>query len=393
MNAFHSRLRRLCAVVLGLVFLASGLLKLMDPTGTQLIVKEYLKFLHLGSLGAAARGLGIGLALLESVTGAALLTGVFRKLTAIVASAMTVFFTLVTLVLLIANPEMDCGCFGEAVHLTHLQSFLKNLVLLALCLVAFLPFRNFGTPRRGRRVAFWIAVPSLLLALLDNIRELPLLDFTAYKPGAELFASLDNDYQTMDGQVPMFIYERDGQRGSFTLDRLPDSTWTFVGVDTLSRSGLARPSEKPVLSFRDAGGEYRDEDAVLGNVIVFSVPEPERADWERLRAQVSTAREAGADPLVLVAAAPSQEGLPSDPELFYADYKPLITLNRSNGGATYIHNGEIIAKWSPSVFPSGEELTETLSRDPVDASTSYVVGRRIKAQGFVLYLLALLFLL
>ena len=288
---------------------------------------------------------------------------------------------------------MDCGCFGEAVHLTHLQSFLKNLVLLALCLVAFLPFRDFGVPRRGRRVAFWIAVPSLLVALLYNIRELPLLDFTAYKPGAELFASLDNDYQAMDGQVPMFIYERDGQRGSFTLDRLPDSTWTFVGVDTLSRSGLDRPSEKPVLSFRDAGGEYRDEDAVLGKVIVFSVPEPKRADWERLRAQVSTAREAGADPLVLVAAAPSQEGLPSDPELFYADYKPLITLNRSNGGATYIHNGEIIAKWSPSVFPSGEELTETLSRDPVDASTSYVVGRRIKAQGFVLYLLALLFLL
>ena len=224
MKKAHHRLRRFCAVLIGLVFLASGLLKLLDPVGTGLIVSEYFKFFHIGFLQGTAKAFGMGLSLLEAITGAALITGVFRKTTAIVTSVLVLFFTAVTVVLWLANPEMDCGCFGEAIHLTHAQTLLKNLVLLALALVAFLPFQNFGVPRKGKYVAFFLAVPSLVFALWYNHRHLPMIDFTEFAPGVELFASLDNDYQEMDDKVPTFIYERDGQRGSFSLNNLPDST-------------------------------------------------------------------------------------------------------------------------------------------------------------------------
>ena len=388
MKKAHHRLRRFCAILIGLVFLASGLLKLLDPVGTGLIVSEYFKFFHLGFLQGTAKALGMVLSLVEAATGAALISGVFRKTTAVITSLLVVFFTIVTLILWIAKPEMDCGCFGEAIHLSHGQTLLKNIVLLALAAIAFIPFQNFGVPRKGKYVAFFLAIPSLIFALCHNARHLPMIDFTEFAPGTELFASLDNDYQEMDGKVPTFIYERNGQRGSFTLDALPDSTWTFVGVDTLSRSGMYKNASKPVLSFRDNDGEYQDELAVLGKVIVFSVYDPEDADWDRIRTQAAGARICGATPLII-----SVPGEDTPEDVYLADFKPLITLNRANGGATYFNDGELISKWSPRDVPEAEALRSLLDREPVSASTDFIVGRRIRAQGFTLYLLALLFLL
>ena len=388
MKKAHHRLRRFCAILIGLVFLASGLLKLLDPVGTGLIVSEYLKFFHMGFLQGAAKGFGMVLSLLEAITGAALVSGVYRRLTAAVTSFLILFFTIITLILWIANPVMDCGCFGEAIHLTHLQTLLKNVVLLVLAVIAFIPFQNFGVPRKRKKIAFALAALSLVFALCYNARHLPMIDFTEFAPGAELFASLDNDYQEMDGKVPTFIYERAGQRGSFTLDNLPDSTWTFVAVDTLTRSGLYKTASKPVLSFRDAEGNYQDELAVLGKVMVFSVYDPDDADWDRIRTQAGEARAAGATPLIL-----SVPGEDAPQGVYYADFKPLITLNRANGGATYFNDGELISKWSPRDVPEGEELSRVLDREPVGMSTDFIVGRRIKALGFALYLLALLLLL
>ena len=388
MKKAHHRLRRFCAILIGLVFLVSGLLKLLDPVGTGLIVSEYFKFFHLGFLQGASKAFGMVLSLVEAITGAALISGVYRKTTAVVTSVLIVFFTAITVVLWLANPEMDCGCFGEAIHLTHGQTLVKNLVLCALALVAFLPFQNFGVPRKGKYAAFWLAVPSLLFALWYNHRHLPQIDFTEFSPGIELFASLDNDYQEMDGKVPTFIYERDGQRGSFSLDNLPDSTWTFVAVDTLTRSGMYKSASKPVLSFRDADGTYQDERAVLGKVIVFSVYDPAKADWDRIRFQSTEAQVCGATPLIL--SVPGENVLPN---ACFADYKPLITLNRANGGATYFNDGELISKWSPRDYPEREDLQVLLDREPVGASIDFIVGRRIRAQGFTVYLLALLLLL
>ena len=388
MKKAHHRLRRFCAILIGLVFLASGLLKLLDPVGTGLIVSEYFKFFHLGFLQGTAKGFGMFLSLLEAITGAALISGVYRRLTAAVTSLLLVFFTTVTVILWIANPDMDCGCFGEAVHLTHGQTLVKNLILLALALVAFIPFQTFGVARKGKKVAFALAALSLVFALWYNARHLPLIDFTEFAPGTELFASLDNDYQEMDGKVPTFIYERNGQRGSFTLDNLPDSTWTFVAVDTLTRSGMYKSASKPVLSFRDKDGNYQDERAVLGKVMVFSVYNPAKADWDRIRSQAAEARAAGATPLILTV-----PGEDAPDGVYYADYKPLITLNRANGGATYFNDGELISKWSPRDVPDGEDLKGLLDREPVAASTDFIVGRRIRAQGFTVYLLALLLLL
>ncbi len=233
-----NKTRRFAALLLGLVFLASGLLKLLDPVGTGLIVSAYGQFLHLPFSPAFARWTGVALALFECLLGTALVNGTFRKLTGILSGILTLLFTLLTAVMLILNPEMDCGCFGEAVHLTHLESFLKNLFLLALWAIAFHPSKDLGHPSRRRLIAFWGVAASLVVAAVYNQFHLPAVDFTDFAIGNELLASLDNDYEEEDDLVHVHVYQRDGQTGFFTANRLPDSTWTFVRIDTVNRNGL-----------------------------------------------------------------------------------------------------------------------------------------------------------
>lgn len=126
MKASYQRFRRFAAFLVGVTFLVSGLLKVADPTGTMLILQEYFRFFQVPALNPAARVLGVLLALFETSLGIALITGVLRKAAALCTYALLAFFTVITLVLWILNPNMDCGCFGEALHLTHAQSFWKT---------------------------------------------------------------------------------------------------------------------------------------------------------------------------------------------------------------------------------------------------------------------------
>ena len=388
-----SFLRRLCAVIIGITFLVSGLAKIIDPVGTMLIVTEYFKLLHLSFLAPAAKVLGVILATLEAITGLALITGVLRKIAAWITYLMVGFFTLVTLFLLIKNPSMDCGCFGEAIHLNHLQSFLKNIALVALACIAFIPLKSIGRPKSRKWVSFGIATLSVLYAVLYSNTHIPIVDFTEFNFGAELMASLDDDVEADNHYQTMYVYEKDGQEGIFPDGNKPvsDTAWTLVRVDTLFRQGIGMQEQHPILSFRNAEGEYLDDEAAQGKVVVFSVYDPAKANWERLHKQFNQALEGGARPILMVASYPAEIdtfGIPAELPVHYADYKTLITLNRSNGGATYLCEGEIIGKWHQREFPAS--IASMLKQDPVDLSSTLILNRRIKAQGFALYLIALL---
>lgn len=378
-------MRRLIAVLMGIFFLCTGLLKLGDPVGTMLIVTEYCKFFHLQFLLPAAKGLGIFFSLLECGVGVALITGIARRVTAWVTYGLIGFFTILTFILWRANPEMDCGCFGEAFHLTHLQSLMKNVALLLLAAFAFTPMQSLGTTRPRRMVAAWMGWALLIVAAIYSNRHIPLVDFTAFAPGAELFASEDAGSSLQDSYRSAYIYEKDGRQDRFTLDNLPDTSWTFVKVDTLYRA--LEGTENPILSFRDADGEYRDELAAQGRVVVLSVYEPGKAPWDKIRERYQAIQSEGATPLLLVTSVPVGMDIPA----YIADYKTLITLNRDNGGATYFNEGEVIAKWGVRDFP--RNLADDLAADPVDLATHVAVRKRIQAQGFCLILGAVLILL
>ena len=103
MKGFHLGLRRLCSILLGLVFFIAGMLKLMDPVGAGLVVEEYFEFFHLGWLAFASKWLAVILALVETLTGAALIAGVWRTFMTNVSCLLMLVFTLITLLLVISG--------------------------------------------------------------------------------------------------------------------------------------------------------------------------------------------------------------------------------------------------------------------------------------------------
>ena len=80
-------------------------------------------------------------------------------------------------------------------------------------------------------------------------------------------------------------------------------------------------------------------------------------------------------------------------DTYMSDYKKLITFNRSNGGATYLDDGEIICKWPSRRLPDSEELSKVASRNSMEQLVGRSSRRRIAFQGVVLYSLALLLIL
>ena len=325
----HSFFRRMGAVLLGAVLLFGGLVKLMDPLGSQLVMESYLRFMHLGFLGFAAGFLSLLFNLLECVLGAALVAGLFPLVAGAATGVLMLFYTLLTLALLIVNPSMDCGCFGELVHLTHLQSFLKNVVLMLLWALAFFPVRRQVAQRKRRYAAFGLVVLASLWLMVHSLRTLPALDLTDLRIGTEL----------AEGRIPL------------------------LGDD----------------------GEYHDEVLLKGNVMLFSVYDPERLtekEMDRIYQERSLARAEGFLPVVVYA---GQGGI------YTSDKKTLMSLNRSNGGATYISDGQITRKWTNASLPGAAELSQLQGQDPSQlVADTEMRGRRLLGNISVLGMVLLL---
>ncbi len=386
------RLKRFCGFITGFVFFIGGILKLMDPVGAGLVMGEYLDFMHLKFLGSAAKPLGVAFALAETVIGTALITGVWRKITGTAALAFQVFFTLLTLALVIFNPQMDCGCFGEAVHLTHMETFLKNIVLCVLLCTYYFPPKMLGTPiSRRKYVSFGIVTLSVILFMTYSWRHIPLVDYTDYKTGAELKAAHGDEPFAEDMFESLFIYEKGGIEEAFTLEALPDSTWTFVRTETAAvdddeSSGLID------LSFYDTDGKYMDELAAEGKVMVVSVYDPDISGrkWNEIGTFIGNAEETGFKTLLLVSEIPGTDfGIPT----YTCDFKTLMAMNRSNGGATYFSDGYLIRKWAGRDLPDLETLQSTYDEDETETVIYHNTKGSLGFQGFLLYVFAVMLLL
>lgn len=403
MNYLLLRMKRFCGFIAGFVFFIAGIFKLLDPVGAGLVMKEYMDFLHVGFLSGIAKPAAAMLAFLETLIGTALVTGIWRRLTAAFALAFQVFFTILTLAMVIFNPEMDCGCFGEAIHLTHLETFIKNVVLLLLIAAFAFPFRHLGGPKKHKYVSFGIVTMSVLAFSVHAWINIPFVDYTAFKPAVALQAGSAFGSTSEDAYDAVFIYEKGGEFKEFSLDELPDSTWNFIETKTVAKD--ASESGTVPLSFYDAEGEYQDTLAVRGKVMVMSIYDVNTRDavWNKAAEFLTLAKEEGFRPLLLVSSTYEDMSivyseLPEiapvlEESLYFSDYKTLITMNRSNGGVTYFSDGYLVRKWSSRGCPDQEELIEIYNGDDTETIIGSDANRSLAFQGFLLYVFAVMLLL
>lgn len=218
-------------VIVGLTFVVSGWAKSIDPYGFIIKVGEYLAAWNLDVSHEAVVAGCFALAGVEFTAGVLVLTGSLKRFAVWVVAAMMAFMLPLTLYIAIADPVADCGCFGDFWVISNWATFWKNVLLTALT-VFLIIFNRRAAGLYAPSVQWLVVAVSLLFALalaLGGYQFQPLVDFRPYKVGTEIFAGADSD------EPETFLYERNGERRRFSLDDLPDDSWTFVDsgdVDT-----------------------------------------------------------------------------------------------------------------------------------------------------------------
>jgi len=246
-NSFEMKILRIASrIIIGLVFIFSGVVKAIDPLGSAYKFHDYFQAFHLGFLNALSLTLAVFMCTAEFISGFSVLTGLRQKTGILGVLILLVIFTPVTFILALTNPVSDCGCFGDAIHLTNWQTFGKNIILVFLLLILY-SGRN-HTKRLFSNITEWIIISIVIVLFiifsLANLRYLPVIDFLPYKTGVKIADKMVvPEGVPVDEYMTTFVYEKNGVKKDFNLNNYPanDSTWKFVD----QKSVLVKRGYKP----------------------------------------------------------------------------------------------------------------------------------------------------
>ncbi len=173
-----------CRVLVGALFVVSGLIKINDAMGFMYKLEEYFEpgALNLEAWTPYALELGMLASIGEVLLGVALLVGALPRLTTALTCVLMLFFTWLTwytdhcdpfgsktiiengLEVIIPNQcVLSCGCFGNAIPLTPHESFIKDVVLLILLLPIMLSAWTGGYGLNERSRSLWMYATALLI--------------------------------------------------------------------------------------------------------------------------------------------------------------------------------------------------------------------------------------
>ena len=360
--------------VVGLTFILSGFVKAIDPLGTQYKIQDYLAAIppSLSLPDMLTLLMSVSLSMVEFTLGAFMLTAISRRVTARLTLLFMVVMTAVTVWIYIADPVKDCGCFGDALTLTNLETLLKNIVLLALAaLVAWRPTHIGRLMSRSNQMLLGQMLMVTPVALsFWCLYDLPLIDFRPYHIGADIKAGMEIPE---GAEQPVFdttfIMEKDGERREFTLDNYPDSTWTFVDSKTVTvKEGYVPPIHD--FSITAADGEDIT-DIVLGRegyTFLLISPDLDKADDQNFGDidQIYEFCQDNSIPFYCLTASTEmsqqhwQNITGAEYPFCMTDATTLKTMIRSNPGLMLLEKGVVRGKWSHNRLPETTELETML---------------------------------
>ena len=133
-------LTNISRLVVGSLFIVSGLIKANDPVGFSYKLKDYFApdVLDMEFLVPFVLPMAVLICAIEIVLGVAAIFGSRMKLVSWMLLLMIIFFTFLTFYSAYFEKVTDCGCFGDALKLTPWESFTKDLVLLVFVLIIFM---------------------------------------------------------------------------------------------------------------------------------------------------------------------------------------------------------------------------------------------------------------
>jgi len=367
----------LCRIIVAVTFIFSGFVKAIDPIGTQYKLQDYL-----GAIGMAGilpnwtlLAVAVFLAAIEFCIGIFLLFAIQRRLISKLTVAFMAFMTMVTVWIVVADPVKDCGCFGDALHLTNTETLIKNIVLLVCSLaIMYRPLAMFRFVSKSNQ---WIVTNYTIVFILVSsglsLYYLPIFDFRPYHIGVNIPRGMEIPKGAKLPQFKTtFIMEKNGQRKEFTLDNYPDASWKFIDSKTVQTSeGYIPPIHDFSITDNKTGLDLTN--SVLGHkgyTFLLISPHLETADdsnfgdIDRLYEYAQSY-----DIPFYCLTASTTKAIKRWIDLTGAEYPFCITdeavlktIIRSNPGLLLLKDGTIINKWSHNNLPNEAKLSRPISQ-------------------------------
>ncbi|MDE3213915.1 MAG: DoxX family membrane protein, partial [Bacteroidota bacterium] len=246
-------------ILVGTLFIFSGLVKANDPLGLSYKMQEFFDvwarnpgLSHLMHwLDRFSLPFSIIMITLEVIVGVAILLGVWKKFFSWLLLLLIIFFGFLTGYAVISGKIATCGCFGDCIPLTALESFIKDLILFGLVLIIFFGVRHIRPVFRPGVNFFLLTVSVVFVLGFQNyvLKHLPVWDCLPYKVGNNLIELRKMPADAVpDKKAFRFYYQKNGVVKEFSESNLPDSTWQFVRrEDFVVQKG--KDNEPPVKDF------------------------------------------------------------------------------------------------------------------------------------------------
>ena len=242
-------IRNFSRLFIGIVFIFSGFVKVVDPMGFAIKFEEYFEAMGLTFLSEAALTFAILLSVAELLIGIALTFNLLPKIVSWAVAIFMLMFTPLTLWLALTNKVTDCGCFGDAVVLSNWGTFIKNVVIDVFVIIIFVNRKNY---KSHYNIGFqWVlgiifAISAFWLSFYC-LRNLPIIDFRPYHVGANIKEGMTVPESQKDNITiyeNTFIYEKDGVKQEFDSKTSPvgDPNWKFIEAkNKLIKQGYEPP--------------------------------------------------------------------------------------------------------------------------------------------------------
>ncbi|MFP2996584.1 BT_3928 family protein [Spongiivirga sp. MCCC 1A20706] len=348
---------QLCRMIVGVLFIISGFVKLTDPLGFSYKLEEYFapEVLGLDFLTPHALTIAMSIVIFECILGVMLILGDAPKFTSWSLLILIIFFTGLTGYSAITGKVTDCGCFGDAMKLTPLQSFIKDLVLLVLILVIFFN-RHKLKPLFTKRIAIIGSVLALIVSTVYTMymfNHLPAIDFRPYKIGANI---PDNMIVPEDAPKAVFDYywkfDVNGTEEVIkTAGDYPSSDGTFISVETeMVEPGYEPPIHDYIME-RD-GVDYTEQLMQEEHLIIlhaYSIDKSAKEGFEAMKPKLEEAGKMGYKLIGMTASSPNEiktikEEYGFNFDFYFCDETTLKTMIRSNPGVLKLSKGTILQK-------------------------------------------------
>jgi uncharacterized membrane protein YphA (DoxX/SURF4 family) len=373
---------QLSRILVGALFIFSGLIKANDPVGFGVKLEDYfLVFAETIPLFGSHTLLGLtvpmawAICVFEVGLGIALLLGIQRRFVAWSLLVMIVFFTWLTGYSAVTGAVTDCGCFGDAIPLTPLQSFQKDLVLLVLIVLIFIDVLYWPKaiqpilPAPFRWGLFVLVTGSSAFLGTYALRHLPPLNFRPYKVGVNIAEAMELPPDALPEIVELtWVYKNkaSGEVREF-VNELPEDLNAWEFMDRLERI-VQKGDEPPIHDFfiNDDRGRDRTEAILsLDDYYLFFIGHRLRythcKGWQHINPLSRDAAAEGMHVFGLVGSSfneieqfRSKSG--AEYPFFTVDLKALKTFLRADPGVVLMHKGTILARYAWRDAPDFEEL-------------------------------------